>query len=331
MRDLSKKEELIKCLHGEGTKRVPWLPFVGIHAAKVMGKSLGEFLYDSELISEGVVRSARLYNASGIPICFDLQLEAEILGAKTKILEKMPPAIIKHPFASNMEFPKYEPNSGRLKIVLDAIPKAKKELGEDCALYGLVTGILTLAYQLRGRQLLDDIKDKKDEAKALLNYCKEVQLKTISAYVDRSIDVVAVVEPMCSVVNVDFCVEELFPLENELFDNIRREGLPSSFFLCGDVNEMLKEICNTSCDNICVCSNVDLNSLKQYALRANKSFGGNLNPRTEILNASKEECVSYAKKCLDIGGNKGYILSSGCDLPYDTPSENLIAISKLCS
>ncbi len=322
------KENLLKVLRGGESERVPWVPFVGVHSAKLLGVSLEDFFYDSDLIAKGVVNSAKLYKADAIPLAFDLQLEAEILGAKTKILPKMPPAIIKHPLADKIKFPSYNPNSGRLAIALNAVPSIKKGLGENTALLGLVCGVLTLSYQLRGRALLDDIKAKNTELKELLSYAKEVQLKTIQAYVQSGVDAITVVEPMCSNLDTKFFIEELFALENELFDSIKRAGLPSSFFSCGDVNALLPKICKMHCDNISVCSNVDLEILKREAINANKSFGGNLNPRQEILKGTKEDCIKAVKNCLELGGKKGYILSSGCDLAYETPSENLIAIGE---
>jgi len=42
-----------------------------------------------------------------------------------------------------------------------------------------------------------------------------------------------------------------------------------------------------------------------------------------------EDCERNAVDCMDIGGNKGFILAPGCDLAYSTPKENLLAITNL--
>lgn len=326
---ISNRENLLKALRCCEVERVPWVPFVGVHAAKLLGVELKDFLCDSGLIAQGIVKAARLYDADGIPLCFDLQIEAELLGCGVKYLPKMPPAIIKHPLAKGSlgDLAEYEPNSGRLKVVLDSMPKIKAELGDNTAIYALVTGVLTLAYQLRGRAILDDIANASESLAPLLRFCKDIQLKTIRAYAERGVDVVAVVEPMCSNLQADFFIKELMPLENELFEYINTKNLASSFFLCGDVNLLLDEICKAKCNNISVCSNVDLGVLKAKALAAGKSFSGNLDPRRDILNCSKLDSVKKARQSLKIGGKKGFILSSGCDLAFDSPSENLLAIS----
>ena len=47
-----------------------------------------------------------------------------------------------------------------------------------------------------------------------------------------------------------------------------------------------------------------------------------------FLNGTEDECATEALKEVEIGGNTGYILSPGCDIPYNVPKENLIAIGE---
>jgi uroporphyrinogen decarboxylase len=66
--------------------------------------------------------------------------------------------------------------------------------------------------------------------------------------------------------------------------------------------------------------------VREMALKYNLSFGGNLKLTLVLLLGTKEDAQKEAVDCLDIGGNAGFILSPGCDLPMDTPPENLEAI-----
>ncbi|HDN59513.1 MAG TPA: hypothetical protein ENF20_06110, partial [Candidatus Marinimicrobia bacterium] len=47
-----------------------------------------------------------------------------------------------------------------------------------------------------------------------------------------------------------------------------------------------------------------------------------------FLNGTEDECATEALEEVEIGGNTGYILSPGCDIPYNVPKENLIAIGE---
>ena len=60
------------------TERTPWVPFVGVHGAKLIGVDAESYLNSSKYIVEGVSKSIELYRPDGIPVIFDLQIEAEI-------------------------------------------------------------------------------------------------------------------------------------------------------------------------------------------------------------------------------------------------------------
>ena len=44
---------------------------------------------------------------------------------------------------------------------------------------------------------------------------------------------------------------------------------------------------------------------------------------------TQEDCKTHAMECMELGGRNGFILAPGCDLPFDTPPENLEAITHL--
>ena len=55
------KDILLTALNYREPKRVPWVPYVGVHAAKLIGKSADEFLHSDDLIYEGVMKSIDEY------------------------------------------------------------------------------------------------------------------------------------------------------------------------------------------------------------------------------------------------------------------------------
>ena len=48
-----------------------------------------------------------------------------------------------------------------------------------------------------------------------------------------------------------------------------------------------------------------------------------------MLFGTPTDNINDAENCMSIGGKTGYILSPGCDIPFDTPEENIKAISSL--
>jgi hypothetical protein len=56
--------------------------FVGVHGAKLIGVTADAYLHSSELLVRGLDRACELYRPDGLPIVFDLQLEAEVWVAR---------------------------------------------------------------------------------------------------------------------------------------------------------------------------------------------------------------------------------------------------------
>ena len=131
------KELLLSALKREQTPRPAWLPFVGCHGATLIGKTATEYLKSSELLVAGLKRANELYRPDGLPIIFDLQVEAEILGCELHWSDAVPPSVKTHPLASKKitELPPFDKTKGRIPEIVRALGILKKDIGEDVALY----------------------------------------------------------------------------------------------------------------------------------------------------------------------------------------------------
>ncbi|MHA1518938.1 MAG: uroporphyrinogen decarboxylase family protein [Promethearchaeota archaeon] len=193
------KERLLKTFNHESVDKVVWVPFAGIHAGKLKGYFADELLTDGEKLFESLMEVNRLYSPDGQPVLFDLQIEAEILGCEMKWGKKSPPSVCSHPLevknGKETRIPTKIPQKtdGRLPLVLDVMQKMKKSVGESTALFGLVTGPLTLASHLRGTKLFLDMLRHKETCQQLFAYCVAVAKEMISYYVEVGMDVIAVV------------------------------------------------------------------------------------------------------------------------------------------
>ena len=88
-------------------------------------------------------------------------------------------------------------------------------------------------------------------------------------------------------------------------------------------------MCKCKPDNISIDENIPLDYVRDTALAHQVSFGGNMRLTVVLLMGTKEESQREALECMDTGGKKGFILAPGCDLPMDTPLENLKAVTQV--
>ncbi len=322
------KQVLMRAIMNEETDRPAWVPFVGCHGGALIGAAADEYLQSADLMAQGLLKADELYRPDGLPVSFDLQMEAEILGCDLRWSSDGPPSVASHPLAEGMtlaELPPFSADQGRFPIAIEALRAVKAEIGDRVALYGLICGPFTLALHLMGNNIFLEMFDNVEGIQELVAFCAEVGKLAADAYIDNGADVIAVVDPMISQISPEHFEQFVTPAANALFDHIRERGVPGSFFCCGDATRNIEAMAKTRCDNISVDENVDLAFLRDVAREHGKSFGGNLQLTVVLLLGTEQQAKTAAVECIDIGDSRGYILAPGCDLPYDTPPANVAA------
>ncbi len=315
----------------EETERVPWVPFVGVHGGYLTGVDAASYHQSSALMAAGISKAIDLYKPDGIPVIFDLQLEAEILGCTLRWSQGTPPAVISHPLAEGKtigELPEFTSGKGRIPAVVEAT-RIVREKYPDVALYGLITGPFTLALHLLGTDIFLQLYEAPDEVAQLMDFCTGVAVKMADYLIEAGCDVIAVVDPMTSQIDSDNFLQFVSPYAKQIFSFIRSRGKLSSFFVCGHAQQNIEVMCECRPDNISIDENIPLDFVRDIALHHGISFGGNMRLTVVLLMGTPEDAQQEALTCLDLGGNKGFILAPGCDLPMETPSANISAVTEL--
>ncbi len=323
------KELLLKTLRHEQTDNVPFVPFSGVHAGSLKGYTAREVLTDGDKLYESLMEVHKLYTPDGMPIIFDLQIEAEILGCELLWAEDNPPSVMSHPFAGDPKVPCKckipKKTDGRIPMVLDVMRRVKESVGDDTALYGLICGPVTLASHIRGSEFFMDIIMYPDYVKELVAFCTEVCNTMTDYYVEAGMDVIALVDPIISQISPK-SIEDLFMDQfKAAFDYIRSKGALGCFFVCGDATIQMDVMCRTNPDGISIDENVNINEAKKITDQYNIAIGGNIPLTTTMLFGTQQDNMKYVVDMLDNIDHHNLIVSPGCDMPYNVPMENTIA------
>ena len=257
-------------------KEIPWVPFAGVHAGLLKGYTAKEVLTDGDKLFESLIEVHKLYAPDGMPIVFDLQIEAEILGCDLLWAEDNPPSVMSHPFGEEKKPLQdgYIPgeNDGRIPMILDVMRRVKAAIGGDTALYGLICGPLTLASHLRGSDFFMDIFEDPEYVEELLAYCTRVCNKMTDLYVEAGMDVIAVVDPLVSQISARH------------FEGI----LAPHFINCFDLAEA-----------------------KKITDKYNIVIGGNIPLTTTMLFGNQKDNMKYVVELTDKVDNHNLIISPG--------------------
>ena len=88
-------------------------------------------------------------------------------------------------------------------------------------------------------------------------------------------------------------------------------------------------MCDCTPDNVSIDENIPLQYVREVCTKRGISFGGNLQLTSVMLLGKPIDAQKNAVACMEIGGEKGFILAPGCDLPFATPIENIVAIREV--
>lgn len=324
--------ELIRAAYTHQTvERPPWVPFAGIHAGFLKGHTATAFLTDEEKLLESLLEVNRLYMPDGQPVAFDLQLEAEILGCDLIWADNNPPSVTTHPYEKTMELPTrlIEKTEGRLPVVLNATRRFKEIVGDSTAVFGLICGPLTLASHLRGTRLYIDMRKKPDHVRAFMEYTTQIALRMIDFYAEAGVDLIAPVDPVVSQIAPASFEEFVAEPYRRIFDRIRELGRLSAFFVCGNAVANLEVMCKTGPDGISIDENIPMPVAKAITDRYNVTIGGNIPLTTTMLYGNQQDNMKYVVDMVDsVSSARNLVVAPGCDMPYNTPVENAIAISE---
>ncbi|BHH83491.1 uroporphyrinogen decarboxylase family protein [Desulforhopalus sp. 52FAK] len=323
------KELIFNVLGGKPVNRTPWVPYTGAQIANLKGYKAEEIFQSADKLYECLVEAEKQYSPDGMPAVFDLQVEAEILGCDLTWYKDSPPTVCSHPLASEFTIPNQvlKKTDGRIPLIVDAMERFKAKCPE-IAMYGLVCGPFTLASHLRGTNIFMDMYDDEEQVKTLINYCEEQVRELAEMYIEAGCDVIAIVDPLVSQISPEMFDTFLSEPCTTFFEKMREKGMPSSFFVCGDATKNIEAMCLTKPDSIAIDENVDILEAKKITDKYGIIMSGNLQLTVTMLLGTQQDNQQFALDLMDAIGTDRFILAPGCDVPFNAPADNLVAIGQ---
>ena len=309
------KQMLIDAYRGKMTPKAPWVPYAGVHCAFLIEEDADTMLKDPELLAKGVVEAAKRYKADGIPLLFDLSVEANSVGCDLKWWPDNVPSVQNHPCSdktpqdAGLQLPTKD--SGRWPVIFEAARIAKPQLEElDCALMGLFCGPLTLASHLAGVRIFTDVYKNKEFAHEVVKFAGEVGALSAQFYAEMGCDIIANVDPVASQIKSETFREYVTPNSQEAIKVTHDAGLTSSFFICGDCTRVMEDVCQIGTHGFAIDEQLNLNFVRDLARKHGVGFGGNLKLTLALslgLISSREDAIVS----LAAGGQHGYTFAPG--------------------
>ncbi|MEM1575654.1 MAG: uroporphyrinogen decarboxylase family protein [Nitrososphaerota archaeon] len=327
-------ERLMSAINLSIPDRVPVVPQLTYAASRVTSIKFIDGIKSSEKMAKALLDAYRFYGYDGIYVGWEssFNLVAEAMGCKLKFFEDSPPTVIENIVKNEEDLDKVKiPDpykDGRLPLNLNALKIVKLNIKDETLIFSYVPSPFTLSSLLMGIEsfLTKIIKNPK-----LIHELNKICLEACKAFAEAKIEnganVITVSDPIASisVISPEMFKDFSKPYLSNILSYIRRKGGIPSLHICGETTPILEQFLEMDTKIVELDSKVDL-SIAKNKIGKKICIMGNIN--TSILRSGKiEEIEMEVKKCIEKAAmNGGYILSSGCEVPIDTPIENIKAL-----
>jgi uroporphyrinogen decarboxylase len=325
-------ERVVSYLQGERPQRVACFPLILNHAARVTGVKVGEYNRNGKLMGEAHVAAWRRYGNDLVTVFSTTSTLAEAMGTKMKFFDEDAPQIDVPLLEDGYDFGKIHmpdpEKDGRLPVYLEAVSHAVAEIGDQVVVSAVLGGPFTTAAALRPLDLMSrELYQEKEKVHQLLELCLEANLRFIDGIMAHG-GLPIIVEPIgsASLVSPKHFTEFVAPYLKRVADHMHAKGAPlAALHICGKTKPNWEAMLDADFD-LWSLDAVDLAEAKEAAGHRVVLLG-NVVPANLLKNTPEqidEEAKGICKKMLD--APRGFILGSGCEVPINTPPENIDAL-----
>jgi MtaA/CmuA family methyltransferase len=312
--------------------RVPVSPLIMTFAARHAGVTYSEYCRDPEVLAQAQSACIRRFGYDAVTCTSDSSREPGALGAEVIWPEDDVPGCAPVPFVtgsddlSRLRLP--DPlGKNRMADQITTLKILKEELGEDQVVYGWVEAPFQEATILRDvNYFMVDLYENVDFAHRLLRFSLEMELEFGLAQIEAGARFIGVGDSFASLASPEHYREFNYPYVVELISRLKKAGAKVKYHACGNTRALLPLYADLGADIINVEVLVDLERVKNM-MGHKMCVKGNIDPVNVLLRGTKEDVIVASRRCIDVAGTGGgFILSPGCEVPRDTPAENLDAM-----
>ena len=193
---MTKRERLERTLTLEPADKVPFVPAVYEHKARLIGRSPSEVCRNAGLLFEALEKELEVYDPDALTVGIDVyNVEAEAAGCEVRYFGSAPdvPAVAAPLVGGPGELSKLgrlDPGrDGRMPLFLEAAARLQKARGRDIVVRGALTGPFSLASAVAGAEeiLIATIEDP-PFVREIIAWAARTAVEFGRAYLERGVE-----------------------------------------------------------------------------------------------------------------------------------------------
>jgi MtaA/CmuA family methyltransferase len=308
------------------------MPIIMQFAGDYIGASYRDYATNFRVLTEGQSRVAEDFGIDHVNTMSDPAGEAADCGAAVKFYPNQPPALDEtnalladKARLAVLEVP--DPYSGqRMHNRLQALTLYKERVGGEKLIEGWVEGPCAQGADLRGiNNLMLDFYDDPSFVRQLFDFVLEMELRFAKAQITAGAELIGIGDAAASLVGSQIYEEFVWDYEKKMVDGLHALGARVRLHICGDTRPILEGIGRLGCDMVDLDYFVPIPEARQQ-MGQNQVLLGNIDPVRVLREGSPQAVTAAIAECHHQAGPR-YIVGAGCEVPRDTPHENLRALT----
>jgi len=320
------KNGLLDKVHG--SRRLLRGPLVGYPGARITGTPVIENLHQPELQVATLKHLVDQFGFDLILPFMDLSVEAEALGLEVLFHPDGAPDVRTHPVQTPGDLAALSlpdpASAGRMPVFTRVIAGLKAETAAMVG--GYASSPFTLAGLLMGAEnLAIGVLIEPDFCHAVLDFSTRCVEAYATAQQDAGADLVVLLDPTAVLLSPALYDEFVRPYVERVSGSL---NIPAVLHVCGQTTPIMDRLAATDVAGLSLDSDVDLPAIMDR-IKPDMVVIGNVNPVAALLQGSPETVrmqTSDLIRAMKPYGN--FILSTGCDVPLEAPTENIEAFMR---
>ena len=300
-------------------KPVPLLSFPGI---QLIGSGIDDLVKDGHLQAKCLKALADKYDMGAVVMFMDLSVEAEAFGSPVVFSDDDVPSVSSNILKTdddidNMQIP--EMGAARTGESIRAVREIKTLVTDKPILAGAI-GPFTLAGRLLDMtEIMIKSMIEPEAVIKVLEKCTQFLITYINAFKEAGADGVIIAEPAAGLLSPPLNAQFSVPFNKQIVDAVQDENFIVVYHNCGTVVPLIDDVLTIGAKAIHLGNSTDMEAILPK-IPSEIVVMGNIDPSGEFRHGTPESMAAATSDLLaKCGGYGNFVLSSGCDIPPQSP------------